>query len=434
LIAHIFRFKPGEYGKHLIVFFQNLYCYYTREEEQLMQNRPVIVAVGRTKFGEHYGKEPEKLIEEAWLAASNECNLERKNLEACYMSDCFLPITNKLGLEEGFLSELTELHVPMEVTRSFSAALQTAAHAIQAGVYSTVLVGGIEKMTDRWDKIRDDMMLLEDPWSYYAGGTPEANHELMLRAYIKKHGIKGADIEKFYNALAQVAMKNHANGAKNPYAQYQRKITLESVLSARKAANKPLGLYDFAPVTDGAAALILTNEAVAKKIGATPVYVYGCGAATDFLDYAARDELSNFIATQMAMKKALQTSKLSTWDIRLLEINDQSTMMEMVSLEDLGYCASGTAWKSIAEAPPGAKGCYEVEGKELYVNMNGGLKADGNPLGATGGAQIYEIYRQLTGKADQRQVQINGAAPKYGGSLEFEGFGTKAYVNIFGSE
>ena len=96
-------------------------------------------------------------------------------MEACYLSDCFLPITNKLGLEEGFLSELTELHVPMEVTRSVSAALQTACQAIQAGVFSTVLVGGIEKMTDRWDKIRDDLMLLEDPWSYYAGGTPETN-------------------------------------------------------------------------------------------------------------------------------------------------------------------------------------------------------------------------------------------------------------------
>ena len=120
-----------------------------------MQNRPAIVAVGRTKFGEHYGKEPEKLIEEAWLAASHECDLERRDLEACYLSDFFLPITNKLGLEEGFLSELTELHVPMEVTRSVSAALLTAYHAIQAGVYSTVLVGGIEKMTDRLGKIRD---------------------------------------------------------------------------------------------------------------------------------------------------------------------------------------------------------------------------------------------------------------------------------------
>ncbi|HDD69592.1 MAG TPA: hypothetical protein ENG19_00535, partial [Candidatus Bathyarchaeota archaeon] len=118
----------------------------------MMQSRPAIVAVGRTKFGEHYEKEPERLIEEAWLKASQEANIERRDLEACYLSDYFLPITNKLGLEEGFLSELTELHVPMEVTRSFSSALSNACNAIQAGKYNVVLVGGIEKMTDRWDK------------------------------------------------------------------------------------------------------------------------------------------------------------------------------------------------------------------------------------------------------------------------------------------
>jgi acetyl-CoA C-acetyltransferase len=399
-----------------------------------MQNRPAIVAVGRTKFGEHYDKKPEKLIEEAWLAASNECNLERKNLETCYISDCFLPITNKLGLEEGFLSELTELHVPMEATRSFSAALKTACHAIQAGVYSTALVGGIEKMTDRWDKIRDNLMLLDDPWSYYAGGTTETNHELMLRAYIKKHGINGENLEKLYNALAQVAIKNHANGAKNPYAQYQRKISLEAVLNSRKEANKALGLYDYAPVTDGATALILTSEKVAKTMNVTPVYIYGYDSATDYLAYTARDELNHFAAAQMAMKKALKNSNLNTWDINLWQVNDQSTMMELVSLEDLGYCAPGTAWKSITESYPNDKGCYKVDNKELYVNMNGGLKADGNPLGATGGAQIHELFRQLTGKADQRQVTIDGSTPKYGGALEFEGFGTKAYVNILGRE
>ncbi len=235
-----------------------------------MQSNPAIVSVGRTKFGEHYGKEPEKLIEEAWLTASRECGIERKNLEACYMSDCFLPITNKLGLEEGFLSELTQLHVPMEVTRSVSAALLTACHAIRAGIYGTVLVGGIEKMTDRWDKIRDDLMLLDDPWSYYAGGTPESNHELMLRAYIKKYNIRGGDLQKLNMALAQVTVKNHANATKNEYAQYQRKISVEQVLNARKEARKCLGLYDFAPVSDGATALILTSEEKLRKSLITP--------------------------------------------------------------------------------------------------------------------------------------------------------------------
>jgi acetyl-CoA C-acetyltransferase len=344
------------------------------------------------------------------------------------MSDCFLPITNKLGLEEGFLSELTELHVPMEVTRSFSAALLTACHAIQAGVYNTVLVGGIEKMTDRWDKIRDDLMLLDDPWSYFAGGTPESNHELMLRAYIKKHHITGENLEKLNISLAEITVKNHANATKNKYAQYQRKITIEQVINARKTAHKPLGLYDFAPISDGASALILTSDKVAKKLTEHPVSVLAIGSATDYLNYPKREDLSRFVATEIAMKKAVQMSKVTPSDLQIIEVNDQSTMMEMVSLEDLGFCEPGTAWKSIH----GCQNCYNVGGKPLYVNTDGGLKADGNPLGATGGAQIYEIFRQLRGEAGERQVHIGNSSPQHGGVLEFEGFGTKAYVSILG--
>ncbi len=399
-----------------------------------MQNCPAIVAVGRTKFGEHYGKEPEKLIEEAWLAASNECNMERKDLEACYMSDCFLPITNKLGLEEGFLSELTQLHVPMEVTRSFSAALLTACHAIQAGVYNKVLVGGIEKMTDRWDKIRDDLMLLDDPWSYYAGGTPESNHELMLRAYIKKHNITGENLDKLNIALAQISVKNHANATKNKYAQFHRRITIDQVLNARKTEHKPLGLYDFAPISDGASALILTSEKVAKKLNDKPIYVLGCTSATDYLNYPAREDLSHFVAAQLAMKHASQMAKTALADMQVIEVYDQSTVMELVSLEDLGFCKPGTAWKSVNEGCQNNQNCYEVDGKRLFVNTNGGLKADGNPLGATGGAQIFEIYRQLRGEAGDRQVKLDSGLPKSGCVLEYEGFGTKAYVTVLGEK
>jgi acetyl-CoA C-acetyltransferase len=398
-----------------------------------MQNRPAIVAVGRTKFGEHYGKEPEKLTEEAWLAASKECNIERKDLQACYMSDCLLPITNKLGLEEGFLSELTELHVPMEVTRSFSAALMTACHAIQAGVYDTVLVGGIEKMTDRWDKIRDDLMLLDDPWSYYAGGTPESNHELMLRAYIRQHCINAQDLDQLNTALAQVSVKNHANGAKNKYAQFQRKITIDQVINSRKASHKPLGLFDFAPISDGATAIILTSEAVANKMTNRPIFVLGCGTATDYLNYTAREELSRFIATDLAMKRASQTARVAASDLELFELNDQSTLMEMITLEDIGLCPPGTAWKNIYASYKNNQLYYEIAGKQVYVNTNGGLKADGNPLGATGGAQIFEIFRQIRGEAEDRQITFKGC-PKYGATVEFEGFGTKAYVTILGEK
>jgi len=396
-----------------------------------MLNSPAIVAVGRTKFGEHYGKEPEKLIEEAWLTASHDCGLERKDLQACYLSDCFLPITNKLGLEEGFLSELTQLHVPMEVTRSVSAALLTACNAIRAGVYDTVLVGGIEKMTDRWDKIRDDLMLLEDPWSYYAGGTPESNHELMLRAYIKKYHVTGEDAKKINLALAQIAVKNHANATKNEYAQYQRKITVEQVLHARKEARKSLGLYDFAPISDGATALILTNQEKTQKTCDNPIHILATASATDYLNYPARDDLTHFIATRIAMEKALKMSGITQKDLQVLELNDQSTVTEMISLEDLGFCEDGTAWKTIHDSCADYKGYYEVDGKKLFTNLNGGLKADGNPLGATGGAQIFEIFKQLRGEAGARQA-ISDTPLLYGLSNESEGFGTKSYVSIFG--
>ena len=390
---------------------------------------PIIIGVGRTKFGEHYEREPEKLIEEAWLKASVSAGLERKDLDAGYLADYFLPITNKIGIEEGFLSELTELHIPMEKTRSFSSALLNACTAIQAGRYDVVLVGGVEKMTDRWDKIRDDLMLLEDPWSYYAGCTPEANHELMLREYVKHHHLTGQELETFNIALAQIAVKNHKNAVKNEHAQYQREITLENVLKERKKAQKPLGLFDYAPVSDGATAIILADQEKAKKLADAPVCVVASASATDYVTYPAREERTGFIASVIAMRNALKTAGIAQSDIQIAEFYDQSTFLEMVSLEDLGFSKRGTAWQSVAESLKESERFYRVNGKELYVNTNGGLKADGNPLGATGGAQIYEIVQQLKGKAGDRQVKTD-ADLQYGCALELEGFGTKAYVHI----
>jgi acetyl-CoA C-acetyltransferase len=390
---------------------------------------PVIIGVGRTKFGEHYEREPEKLIEEAWLKASMSAGLERKNLDAGYFADYFLPITNKIGLEEGFLSELTELHIPMEKTRSFSSALLNACNAIHAGRYGLVLVGGVEKMTDRWDKIRDDLMLLEDPWSYYAGSTPEANHELMLREYVKHHHLSSKDLEELNLALAQIAVKNHKNATQNEYAQYQREIDVETVLKERTKAQRPLGLFDFAPVSDGATAIILANEEKAKAFAGTPVCVTASASATDYVTYPARDERTGFIASSLAMKNALKMAKIELKNLQIAELYDQSTLLEMVSLEDLGFSKRGTAWRDIAESFKESQRFYRVNGQEIHANTDGGLKADGNPLGATGGAQIYEIVQQLKGEAGNRQAQTSNEL-EYGCASELEGFGTKAYIHI----
>jgi len=398
-----------------------------------MNHRPAIIGVGRTKFGEHYEKSPENLVEEAWLKASDDAGIERKDLEAGFFSDYFLPITNKIGLEEGFLSELSELHIHMEITRSFSSALMHACSSIQSGRYNMVLVGGMEKMTDRWDKIRDDLMLLEDPWSYYAGCTPEANHELMLREYIKKHGISGKSMETFNIALAQIAVKNHQHAMKNEYAQFHKEINVEKVLKERGKACKPLGLYDFAPISDGASALVLASEETAKEYTDKPVYILGSSSATDYITYPSREERTCFIASSIAMQNALKMANIQTKDIQIAELYDQSTFLEMISLEDLGFCPRGKAWQYIYESCTKYEGHYNIDGQQLFVNVNGGLKADGNPLGATGGAQIFEIVKQLNEEAGARQVKADKPL-KYGCILELEGFGTKAYTYILGAE
>ena len=393
---------------------------------------PAITGVGRTKFGEHYERDPESLIEEAGLQALDSAGITRKNLDACYLSDYFLQVTNKIGLEEGFFSELLELHVPMEKTRSFSSALLNACHAVQSGKYDIVLVGGMEKMTDRWDKIRDDLMLLEDPWSYYAGCTPEANHELLLKGYIKKYGIKGEQLQKLYLALAKISVKNHENATKNPLAQFTSAITVDKVMKARIQACKSLGLFDFAPISDGASALILVSPEAAKRCSDTPVYVLGSSSATDYITFPSREDRTGFVASTLAMQTALEQAEVDVKDIQVAELYDQSTLLEMITLEDLGFSQKGKAWLDIYESCKESCGCYEIEERKLFVNRNGGLKADGNPLGATGGAQIFEVVKQLTGEAESRQVEIDGEPPHLGCVSELEGFGTKAYIHILG--
>jgi len=400
----------------------------------MKERRPAVIGVGRTKFGEHYERGPEKLVEEAGLQALASAGVGRKDLDACYFSDYFLQITNKIGIEEGFLSELLELHVPMEKLRSFSSALLNACHAVQSGKYGIVLVGGVEKMTDRWDKIRDDLMLLEDPWSYYAGCTPEANHELLLRGYIKKYGISGEQLEKFNVALAQISVKNHHHATENEYAQYRQGISVDKVLKERSKACKSLGLYDFAPISDGASALILASPEIAKSHSDTSVQVLGSSSATDYVTFPSREDRTGFVASTMAMKSALKMADIEVGDIQLAELYDQSTLLEMISLEDLGFSKRGKAWLDIYNSCKEYRGFYEIDGKKLFVNRNGGLKADGNPLGATGGAQIFEVVKQLRGEAGSRQVEVNGDPPKFGCVSEFVGFGTKAYVHILGRD
>jgi acetyl-CoA acetyltransferase len=143
--------------------------------------------------------------------------------------------------------------------------------------------------------------------------------------------------------------------------------------------------------------------------------------------------MTHFLVTEVAMKNALKMSGKNLDDIPIVELYDQSTIMEMISLEDMGFCNRGTAWRSINESCQDYKGYYKINGKKLFVNISGGLKADGNPLGARGGAQVFEIFKQLRCEAGERQVKDDKEL-KYGCVLELEGFGTKGYVYVLGRE
>ncbi|MEM3479626.1 MAG: hypothetical protein QXV74_06260, partial [Candidatus Bathyarchaeia archaeon] len=363
-----------------------------------MREPIAIIGVGRTRFGEHYELDPEDLIDEAGLMALDSAGIERKDLDACYISDYLLQVTNKIGLEEGFMSQLLEMNIPIEKMRSFSSALLNACNAIEAGRYDIVLVGGMEKMTDRWSKIRDNLMLLVDHWSYYAGGTPESSHELLLKEYIKEYNIRGDDQRKLMETLAQISVKNHRNAVLNEYAHFRREIDVKRVFAAREEERKLLGLYDFAPVSDGATAVILASPRKAKEYADNAVYVLASSLATDFISYPSRSFRTGFIASKIAMEKALKMANVTLDDIKLLEVYDQSTVLEMVSLEDLGFVNKGTAWIRLYENFGSWSGFYHLDGRQIFVNTDGGLKADGNPLGATGGAQIFEVVKQLRGE------------------------------------
>jgi acetyl-CoA C-acetyltransferase len=215
----------------------------------------------------------------------------------------------------------------------------------------------------------------------------------------------------------------------NEHAQFQKEIKLDHVLAERKKVNKPLGLLDFAPISDGASALVLASPEVAKQHASASVCVAGSASATDYITFPARKDRTSFTASRIAMKNALKMVDIQPNDVQIVELYDQSTFLEMISLEDLGFSKRGEAWQDVYNSCQNYQGFYAINERELFVNTNGGLKADGNPLGATGGAQIFEIVKQLQGEAGNRQVKTDKEL-RFGCVLELEGFGTKAYVHI----
>jgi acetyl-CoA C-acetyltransferase len=210
--------------------------------------------------------------------------------------------------------------------------------------------------------------------------------------------------------MAAVAVKNHKNAVHNPYAQYQKEITLEQAMRATVVAS-PLKLFDCSPITDGAAVAILAAHEVAKIYSEQPIEIAASAQASDTLALASRRSLSELAATKVAAHDAFKQAGLAPKDIDLAEVHDCFTIGEIMAIEDLGFFEKG-------QGGPATEAGRTALGSEISVNTSGGLKGKGHPVGATGIAQFAEIVSQLRGSAGARQVHGAeiGLAHNVGGS------------------
>jgi acetyl-CoA C-acetyltransferase len=239
-------------------------------------------------------------------------------------------------------------------------------------------------------------------------------YALMATAHMHEYGTTERQ-------MAEVAVKNHYHGTLNPKAQMQKEITVETALASRPVAT-PLKLYDCALVTDGASCVILTKPELAARFTDQPVHIVGTGQASDTIGLYERQSLTSLLAAKLAAKTAYDMAQVMPETVDVAEVHDCFTIAEIIAYEDLSFCPAGKGGK-LAES-----GETRLGGR-LPVNTSGGLKAKGHPVGATGTAQAYEMYLQLTGQAERRQVKNAqvGLTHNVGGS------GATATVHIYRS-
>jgi acetyl-CoA C-acetyltransferase len=373
-----------------------------------------------SKFGKLEGLYAREIFAEAAKEAYDCCpNLDpKKNIQALFVGHMGESYEHQGHTGSTIADWAGLLHVPATRTEaacaSSGAALRAGIYAVLSGLCDVVMVGGVEKMTHRTTpEVTEYLAMASDyPFEQWHGITFPGLFALMATAHMHEYGTT----EKH---LAMVAVKNHYHGCLNPKAHMQKEITLEAVLSSRVIA-WPLKLYDCSLITDGASCLILTKPELAKKYTDMPVHIIGSGQASDTIGMYEREGFTSLTAAKLAAKKAYEMAAVKPEDVDVAEVHDCFTIAELITYEDLGFCKSGEGGRLVE------MGETKLGGR-IPVNTSGGLKAKGHPVGATGTAQAYEIYLQLTGQADKRQVKDAeiGLTHNVGGS------GATAAVHIY---
>jgi acetyl-CoA acetyltransferase len=284
-------------------------------------------------------------------------------------------------------------------------ALRQAVIAIRAGVADIAVAGGFEVMTDMsGDRTRYWLGVSgETEWERMAGTTFAGVYAQMADAHMAEHGTTREQ-------LSRVAVKNHANGAKNPHAQLGFECSLEDAMDATVVAD-PLNLYDCCPTSDGASVAILASREAAEELTDDPVAVTGAGQASGRVGLFQRPTLTGIPATEDAAEEAYEDAGVGPDEVDFAEVHDCFSIAELLAYEDLGFCGKGEAGEYIES------GATEPDG-ERPVNLSGGLKSKGHPIGATGTGQVVEVFKQLRGEAGDRQVDglERGLAHNVGGS------------------
>ncbi len=390
-----------------------------------MKGKPLasIVSAGLSKFGKLKGLYAREIFALAAKEAFERCpNLDpKKDLQALFIGHMGESYEHQ-GHTGATAADWTGLlHIPATRTEcacaSSGAALRAGIFAIMSGLYDVVMVGGVEKMTHRTtSEVTEFLAMASDyPFEQWHGITFPGLYALMATAHMHKYGTTEEQ-------LAMVAVKNHHNGFLNPKAHMQKEVTLEKALNSRVIA-WPLKLYDCSLITDGASCLILTKPEIAKKFTDTPIHIIGSGQGSDSIGIYERENFTSLAAAKYAAKKAYEMAGVTPKDIDVAEVHDCFTIAEIIAYEDLGFCKPGEGGHLIEE------GVTTLEG-ELPINTSGGLKAKGHPVGATGTAQAYEIYLQLTGQAEKRQVEN----PEVALTHNVGGSGATAVVHIYRRE
>jgi len=352
-----------------------------------------VAGVGLTHFGSHPERTGRDLFAEAALSAREDAGVPAEDIEELNVGNFVGSLAEGQSHQAPLLAEAAGLSCPAtryeEACASAGVAVREAVRTVRSGEADVVLAGGMERMTHLGTDgaTRALAIAADELFEIRSGVTFPGAYALMATAYAERFGVEEDHMKR---DLANVASKNHENAIPNEYAQYQRELTVEQALDAPPVA-EPLGLFDCCPITDGASAVIFVSEEYAAEHDLDAnVAVVGSGQGTDRMALQDREALAETPAAFAAAENAYAEAGIDPEDVDVAEVHDCFTIAEVLAIESLGLYEPGEGLGAARRGETTADG-------EIPVNLSGGLKAKGHPVGATGGSQIAEMTRLLRG-------------------------------------